>query len=35
MKNDGSSKRYKLKIARLYLNGAVSQLSLKDESSLD
>lgn len=35
MNNDNSSKRYKLKIAMLYLDGVISELSQKNEPSID
>lgn len=35
MNDDSSSKRYELKIAVLYLDGAASELSLKNEPGLD
>ena len=35
MNNDNSSKRYKLKIAMLYLDGVISELSYKNESNTD
>lgn len=35
MNYDSGSKRYKLKIAMLYLDGTISELSLKKETSLD